>query len=66
MTPKIVAKRPGQWLVRTSETGGYILDRRGAHPPELLSTILAHGYWEPSRDDLASVQTALDRKRTAR
>lgn len=59
MSPIIVAKRPGQWLVKTSDREGYILDRRGSHPPTLLGAILARGYWEPCADTLALVQHQL-------
>ena len=45
---RVLAKRPGQVLVKTSKDKGYIFDRRGASASLALSSALARGYWEPA------------------
>ena len=54
----VIARRGSQWLVKINEVEGRILDltRRMYYPPEPVSTILAHGYWEPATADLAALK----------
>ena len=64
MTGTIIAKRPGQWLVKTGEQEAYVLDRHGEHQVPSVSAALARGYWVPCRDSLAVVKRQLANTQT--